>query len=255
MVESYGKNGNTESLRQRVFALLDENPCLTAKPLCELLGLQYAQSYRYLNKLKSEWKSNRENEQGSKCSSVHGWRGSCCVPCFVSRDLAVEVGWGRTRARNSWLLWRDKIGRLMWFESGRVNVYVRGSGNEGRVKQLISNGFFNTGLIFEFRILEQVFKTFKFKGAHHVFDSGSSLPKMTIDAFEKSHGVVIKTGDKSHPRAIEVISSCPDWAERCELLMEKFRDFLDVVPTSKGSLKKPDYVVLPLESSNTQIRD
>ncbi len=93
MVESYGKTGNTESLRQRIFALLDENPSLTATTICQLLELPYEQNYRYLNKLKNEWKSNRENEQGSKCSSVHGWRGSCCVPFFVSRDLAVEAGW------------------------------------------------------------------------------------------------------------------------------------------------------------------
>lgn len=113
MVESYGKNGNTESLRQRVFALLDENPYLTAKGICEKLDLPYEQCSNYVTKTKSEWKSYRQNEQGSKCLSVHGWRGSCCVPYFVSRDLAVEVGWKRTKARNRWLLWRDKVGRMM----------------------------------------------------------------------------------------------------------------------------------------------
>jgi len=38
MVESYGKNSNSESIRQRVFAFLDENPSLTAKTICEKLN-------------------------------------------------------------------------------------------------------------------------------------------------------------------------------------------------------------------------
>jgi uncharacterized protein YfaS (alpha-2-macroglobulin family) len=72
MVESYSKNGNTESLRRSVFALLDKDPYLTAKTICEMLGLPYKEKYRYLNKLKNNWKSNHENKQGSNCSSAHG---------------------------------------------------------------------------------------------------------------------------------------------------------------------------------------
>jgi hypothetical protein len=62
------KNGYTGSIRQRVFDLLKENPLPTAKSLSRLLDLQYRQYFRYLNKLKCEWQSNRMNEQGSKCS-------------------------------------------------------------------------------------------------------------------------------------------------------------------------------------------
>jgi len=243
MIESYGKNGNAESLRQRVFALLDENPYLTAKGICEKLDLPYEQYSNYITKTKSEWKSYRHKEQGSMCSSVHGWWGSCCVPYFVSRDFAVEVGWEKTKAKNRWLLWRDKVGRMMWFENDRVNVYVRSPANAGRVKQVISNGFFNTGLIIELKILEQVFRTFKFKGAHYVFDAGQLLPKMTIGAFGKSHGIIIKMGDKSHRRGVEVISRCPDWAERNELLLERLTDLLIGIPSGKDFLKKPDYVM------------
>lgn len=242
MVESYGKNGNIESLRQRVFALLDKNPYLTAKPLCEKLNLPYKQYSNYITKIKSEWKSYRQKQRGSNCSSIHSWHGWCRVPDYVDRTLALEVGWEETKSKNRWLLWHDRVGRMMWFESGRINVYVRSPANLGRAKQLISNGFFNTGLIFELRILEQVFETFKFRGAHYVFDVGQPLPKMTVDTFERSHGIIIKLGDKSHPRCIEVISRCPDWAERNELLLERLTALLCPEGLKKETLKKSDYI-------------
>ena len=115
MVESYSKNGNTESLRRSVFALLNSDPSLTAKSICEKLDLSYNEKYRYLNKLKNDWKSYRENERGSNCSSVHAWSGCCYVPLNVDRNLALEVGWKQTKAKNRWLLWGDKsgIGRMM----------------------------------------------------------------------------------------------------------------------------------------------
>ena len=221
MFESNSENGDTVSLRQRVFALLDENPLLTAKAICETLGLPYELNYRYLNNLKSCWKSNHQNEQGSKCLNVHGWRGYCYVPFNVRRDLAVGVGWVATKARNRWFLWRDSVGRMEWFENGKVNLHVRKSVNLGRIKQLLCNGFCRTGLIVDNVILEQVLATIRQRESHHVFDAGQALPKMTVDAFGKSHGITIKVGDKSHRRAVEVISRCPDWAERNEMIRLK----------------------------------
>lgn len=119
---------------------------------------------------------------------------------------------------------------------------MRRPANAGHAKQLISNGFFNTGLIFDLKILEQVFRSFRFEGAHYVFDAGQPVPKMTIGDFEKSHGITIKVGDKSHPRGVEVISSCPDWAERNELLLERLTDLFFPDNSKRDSFKKPDYV-------------
>ena len=45
---------------------------------------------------------------------------------------------------------------------------------------------------------------------------GQRLPKLTIDLFQKSNGIVIKVGDDSHPDSLEVLSTYPDWAERNE---------------------------------------
>ena len=225
---SNSENSYNKSVRQRVFDFLDENPLLTSKLICKTLELSYKDYASYVNNLKYSWKSNNENEQGSKCSSVHGWRGWCCVPGFVNRESAVGFGWIKTNARNRWLLWKDKTGRMQWFETGRVEVYVRQPANLGKAKQLVCNGFSKTGLIENIQLLEQVFGSLKFRGAHYVFNTGQSLPKLTIDAFSKSNGLIIKVGDKSHPGAVEVISCYPDWAERNELMLEKLMDLLGV---------------------------
>jgi hypothetical protein len=242
MLDSNSVNCYNESLRQRVFALLNEYPWLTAKNICRILKLQYKQHCAYVNNLKYSWKSNHKNEQGSKCSSVHSWRGYFCVPYFIRRDLAVEVGWVLSKARNRWLLWKDKLGRMMWFETGRVELYVRQPANLGKAKQLICNGFTKTGLIEDVKKFEQVLVSLKFRGAHYVFDSGYPLPKMTIDAFSKSNGITIRVGDKSHPRAVEVISRYPDWAERNENLLEEIKTWLSAGSYRKDFSKKPCYV-------------
>jgi len=204
---SYG-----HSIRERVFKQLDDNPLLTSKPLCKLLGLGYRRYGQYVSNLRSQWRYNYQNERGSKCSSVHGWRGWCFVPTGLDRSAAVAAGWVETRARNRWLLWRDRLGRMQWFETDRVNLYVRKPANFGKACQLVCNGFSFTGLITDMRVLEAVLETVRFKGAHFVFDTKERLPYLVIDLFRKSSGVVIKVGDRTHPTSVEVIASYMDWA-------------------------------------------
>lgn len=100
MVESYGKKGNTESTRQRVFALLDENPSLTATTIYQLLDLSYNQNYRYLNKLKNEWKSNRENKRGQTAQVFIIGGVGVVIPRNLDPEVALEVGWASTKAKN-----------------------------------------------------------------------------------------------------------------------------------------------------------
>jgi len=250
------ENNEIASLRQTVFSLLEKNPLLTAKPICKLLGLPYSRHRNYVTDLKFQWKSKYRNERGSKCS-LHGWRGWCYLPTsFIDTDKfcngtlggirtrAVDVGWLASRARNRWLLWKDRLGRLQWFETGRVNVYVRKPANLGRAYQLICNGFSFTGLVTDIKVLEQVLSTVRFKGAHYVFAVGQRLPKLTIDLFQKSNGIVIKVGDDTHPDSLEVLATYPDWAERNERILEQVNDVLKRLFEPQGlQLKKDvDYV-------------
>jgi len=236
----------SDSLAQQVFKYLDKNPLLTAKPLCQLLNLQYREHGQYVRNLRTRWKYHHRNEQGSKCS-LHGWRGWCYLPREYSnvRVRAVEVGWIRSRARNRWLLWRDRLGRLQWFETGRVNLYVRKPANLGRAYQLLCNGFSFTGLITDMKVLEQVLVSVRFKGAHYVFPVGQRLPRLTVDLFQKSNGVVIKVGDATHPDSLEVIATYPDWAERNERMFEQLNDTLKrlLEPTMPKEQTKMDSYV------------
>jgi hypothetical protein len=245
MGNSNSKDGYITSIRQSVFGFLDKNPLLTAKPLCKLLNLPYSQYRDYMNRLRYDWKSNHRNERGSKCS-FHGWRGWCYLPVAAGiRSRAVTVGWIETRARNRWLLWRDRLGRLQWFETGRVNLYVRKPANLGKAYQLICNGFSFTGLVTDIKVLEAVLASARFKGAHYVFPTGQRLPRLTIDLFAKSNGVIIKVGDRSNPHAVEVIACYPDWAERNERLLKQLNDALqELFPsvTPKNHSAKPDYI-------------
>jgi hypothetical protein len=129
----YCKNSNSSSIRQSIFEKLDENPSLTAKNLCKLLDLPYSKYWNYVGGLRHEWKYYHRNEHGSKCS-IHAWRGWCYVPDGLDRLRAVNEGWLTSKARNRWLLWRDELGRLQWFETGRVNLYVRKPASLGRAR-------------------------------------------------------------------------------------------------------------------------
>jgi len=243
---SHSENSDSDSIRQQVFSKLDKNPLLTPKPLCTLLGLQYEKYGKYVANLRSQWKYHHKNERGSKCSS-HAWRGWCFLPNGVGgiRTRAVDVGWLQSRARNRWLLWKDRLGRLQWFETGRVNLYVRKPANLGKTYQLICNAFSFTGLVTDIKVLEHVLSTVRFKGAHYVFPVGQRLPRLTIDLFKKSNGIIIKVGDVSHPESIEVLACYPDWAERNERVLEQLNETLGQLlkPMPKGPGKDVGYRV------------
>jgi zona occludens toxin (predicted ATPase) len=112
----------------------------------------------------------------------------------------------------------------------------------GRAYQLICNGFSFTGLITDIKVLEQVLATVRFKGAHYVFSVGQRLPKLTIDLFQKSNGVIIKVGDVTHPDSLEIIATYPDWAERNERLFEQLDETLKQLlqPAPPKSLQRGD---------------
>jgi hypothetical protein len=132
-----------------------------------------------------------------------------------------------------------------------VNLYVRKPANLGKAYQLICNGFSFTGLITDIKVLEQVLATVRFKGAHYVFPVGLRLPKLTIDLFAKSNGVVVKVGDRTHSDSLELQVTYPDWTERNERLFEQLNDFLkrlfeldgqNSLGVAEGQRRLKDYV-------------
>ena len=82
-----GKGFSEATIKAAVFELLDKNPLLTAQPICQLLGLSYKEYRNYVTKLRSLWRTLPRNERGSKCSSVHGWRGWCHLPSGAAAGI------------------------------------------------------------------------------------------------------------------------------------------------------------------------
>jgi hypothetical protein len=164
------------------------------------------------------------------------------VPAGVRRDLAINVGWISRRARNRWLLWKDRLGRLQWFETGRVNLYVHRPANLGKAYQLVCNGFSFTGLLTDVKVIEQILASVRFKGAHYVFNAGQRLPRLVVDLFARSNSIIVKVGDTSHPNGVEIISCYPDWAERNERFLNDIKCLLSQYGYEKDLSEKPCYV-------------
>lgn len=230
---------NHGSIKNQVYGLLDDNPLLTAVQLCKILGLNHALKGDYIRHVKSAWKYDPKRQRGLNCSS-HAWRGWSFYPSRVSevvRVQAIKAGWIETRARNHWLLWKDRIGRLQLFTTGRLNIWVRKPVTRGRVYQLLCNGLSWTGLITDLKVLEGILKAVRFKGAHYVFQTEQPLPRLTIDLFQKSNGITIKVGDRSHRNSVEVIAHYPDWGEKTEQLLNKFMRVLSSGDLNPGKPK------------------
>lgn len=252
--------GYSDSIKQQVFALLDKNPLLTSKPICKLLGLDYKHHGQYIRNLKLQWKRNSLDRRGVRSVCFHGRRGWVFVGGVLGLRLddvgfvgrIVGCGWRLSRpGKVRFAFWRDELGRMEWFRTGRVNLFVRKPGSLGHVYQLFCNGFVKTGLISDINVVEKLLKSIRFKGAHAVFDVGQRLPKLTIDLFKESNGVRIKLGDLSHPQCVEVEFSYPDWAERNEQLLSQVNNVLgqlnDTLKALAGlgsneqKLPRPDY--------------
>lgn len=241
-------DNDSYSIRSRVFLLLEKNHELKAKDICKLLDLIYPKHGHYVRDIRHQWKRHYRNRQALKCLSFHNTRGWIYMLKSVARAAALETyGWVATRAKNKMLLWKDdKLGRLEWHLSGRVNVWIKKPASLGRAKQLLANAFFNTGLIKDIQIFDLWAGSVRFKGAHLVYDTGERLPYARIDYLKENLGVVIKTGDVTHPSAIEVEFHYPDWAERNELMLQQttkaFHQFAEIL---QGKPAQPERLDLP----------
>jgi hypothetical protein len=212
------------SLRKRVFNLLEKNHVLKPLEICLILKIPYQTHVNTVSTYKKQWKREYKNRLGLKCLKFHAARGWVYALRMVDRELALERGWKATRARNRMIVWdrdRLKLGRLEWFGTGRINIWVRKPATWGKVKQLLSNAFSWNRLIDDPQIFDMWANTARFKGAHAVYDYGERVPYARVDFLKEALGVVVKTGDVSHPTALEIEFVYPDWAERIEKRLEQ----------------------------------
>lgn len=219
--DSYG-----ESIRQQVFRELDKDPLLTPSNLKAILKIDGKNVLQLLANYKTQWRHNYRNMQGLKCLSFHGVHGNARVPLDVCRVRAVERGWAVTRARNRMIVWRDDLGRLEWFETGLVKIWVKKPATEGKAVQLLANGFTRTELIWDMRMWDQVRRSLWLHGATLAVETGVHLPYVCVDLLKESNGVKVKMGDLTDPTKLEIEFCYPKWAERNERLLLEFGDIL-----------------------------
>ena len=234
------RDSDSESLRAQVFALLEKDHGLKPKNICKLLDLSYFEKAQLIANYCSEWRSNYRIRVAQKCLSEHRVRGWLFGFVGLDRGRAVGGGWVLSRARNRMLVFVDgRFGRVEWFETGRINFWVRKPASWARLKQLLANAFMWTKLITDVRVFESWVASARFKGKHLVVDLGVNLPYSRTELLKESNGLVAKTGDVSHSTCLELEFSYPDWAEKNELalkqLREFFRDFLGLTNGKDGN--------------------
>lgn len=220
------------TIKKKVKDLLEKDPLLKPLQICRFLELDYKQHGNYVTVLRSRWRTLAKSELGSKRLNFHHWHGYVYVPleCRRQRDAAVEQGWIKTRSKNRFLLWKSRLGRLMWFETGRVNVWIRKPANKGKAAQILADAFFKSYLIPDIRIFEKFLATLRFKGASVTMDLGIRLPYTKLSFLKKSNGVEITLGDLSHPTCLEVDYHYPDWAEQTEKILGSLLRLLSPSP-------------------------
>jgi len=228
-------DGYGESLRHRVFCELDKNPLLTPLALRRILRFDRGVSLQLLANYKNQWRHNYRNMRGLKCLSFHNARANAVVPRDVSRVEAVRCNWLVTRARNRMLVWRDELGRLEWFETGFVKVWVRKPATEGKAVQLLANGFTKTELIWDMRVWERVRRSLVLHGATLAVETGVRLPYVCVELLKESNGVKVKMGDLTDPTKLEIEFCYPKWAQRNEQILGQLAEVLKSLYNLNGA--------------------
>jgi hypothetical protein len=225
------------TLRERVFGLLDKNHELKPKELIILLAdtdITYAKHGETVRQYRKNWKTEYKNRQALNCLNFHNCRGF--IYALNSMDRAKAVGkscrvkgsktgvvcWRQSLAKNRMLVFiAQGLGRVEWFETGRINFWARKPATWHNAKQLLAYAFCWTGIIEDPQIFDLWFeqKT-RLKGAHATIDTGERLPYCKVDMLKESNGVVVRMGDVSHPTSLEIEFVYPNWQDRNERLLE-----------------------------------
>ena len=236
-----GSNSHSHySIKRLVWDELDKNPLLFPKQICAIICLHYTKQGAYVRKLKSDWKRDYGIGRHPKGPKIHAARAVCRVPKQLDRVEAVNVGWVRSRNRNRVLIWKDRVfGRIEWWETGKVLVWIKKPQIMARVKRFLCIAFFESGLIYSLVLLDAFLCKVHWKGAHNVFETFEKLPYNVITNYEESHGIKIITGDASHPHGIEVQWVFPDWLERLELMQQHNIKTLEYFSTFMKELSTP----------------
>jgi len=196
-----------------------ENPHYTPRQICEKLGLEYSKYSGYVRKEKSL----------SKCYTVtvplhdtHRNRFVWNAPEWKSHREALvcktESGWNLSRG-NRLLFYHGEKGSVLWHNTGKIELFLRGSFNLGYAKQLFCRAFYP--ILKDDKKVDLVLSRGELVGRHHTFGLERSIPRFHIDYFAHSLGLTIYN-DASHSNAIEVNEKKPFWLDKLWKIGEDF---------------------------------
>lgn len=121
------------------------------------------------------------------------------------RDLAISKGWGLSKSKNRFIIWRSKLGWVKWFETGRCRLHVRKPVTDGKIMQILADGFYNTELVKDIKEFTAFYRSFFLKATKMTVHLGkkSKIPSFRLE-FDNGFNKLVVTNDKSHPHAIEI---------------------------------------------------
>jgi hypothetical protein len=111
------------------------------------------------------------------------------------------------------------LGRVRWFETGTVELYVRKPANLGKAVQLFCDAFTKTEVVTDIRVIEECVKRIRVVCGHAVFETPQRLPYKRITAFKETNGIEILVGDRSHPNAVEIVFEYQEQVKKVDLLL------------------------------------
>jgi hypothetical protein len=242
------------SLRKRVFKLLDKDPLLKPMQICNLIeGLSYKQNGEVVTQYKKQWKKEYKSQRGfirSCPDDVHNafYKGKLKgVKDVLSRlpSLVSISNWKLSRAKNRYWVFKSELGRIRFFETGTVELWVRKPASDGKAMQLFSHAFTWTKLVDSISVVEEFQKTLMRK-MHTLFDYGQRVPYMKVTAFQGTHKFTYVSGDKSHPTCGEFMFEYHAEVESARRLFEQMENFFSQFSSNEGTRSKPlsrDYSV------------
>lgn len=217
------KSSNT-SIRSRIHNLVLENPYVSTSEICKELELSYKKYKRYVRKEKCVAKrytvtgNAHETHRNKYVWNIPQWR----KYREQLEETAFHFGWNYSPRNKLWFYNYDGLGSILWHNTNRIELFIRGKTTLAKAKQLFNYGFFANHLVKDYQEIDQVFNQGAIETKHHTFNIGHKLPRFQIDYFTGSHGITIYT-DGSHPKQVEVAETKPFWLEELHHIQNNFK--------------------------------
>lgn len=212
---------NVSSLRSLILELIRKNPHYSPKQICTILELDY---YKYSGYVRKEKCLAKRDTATVTPHDTHRnrlvWD---LVEWNVYRQSLVPNPKGdwHLNERNKLLFYHGENGSILWHNTGRIELFLRGHFNMGYAKQLFCKAF--DPIINDWKEINQVLDKGELVGRHHTFALAQASPRFQIDYFARSHGMTIYN-DASHSKAIEVDEQKPFWLDELRKIGDDFKE-------------------------------